>query len=170
MADPNPVATGGAARLREAGIEVETGLLGDEARALNPGFVSRMTRGRPWVRVKIAASLDGRSALANGQSRWITGPEARADGHAVARARMRDPDRHRHGARRRPRAHRARGVDDAPAAAHRRRPHAETPPARKVLAGGNALVVTARDVNANGPRARARSRCRTPTGASTCVR
>ena len=82
MADPNPVAAGGSARLRAAGIAVETGLLGDAAQELNPGFVSRMTRGRPWVRVKIAASLDGRSAIANGQSRWITGPEARADGHA----------------------------------------------------------------------------------------
>jgi diaminohydroxyphosphoribosylaminopyrimidine deaminase/5-amino-6-(5-phosphoribosylamino)uracil reductase len=54
----------------------------DEARALNCGFVSRMSRGRPWVRTKIAASLDGRTALANGQSQWITGPEARRDGHA----------------------------------------------------------------------------------------
>ena len=54
----------------------------EEAGALNCGFVSRMSRGRPWVRMKIAASLDGRTALANGRSRWITGPEARRDGHA----------------------------------------------------------------------------------------
>jgi diaminohydroxyphosphoribosylaminopyrimidine deaminase/5-amino-6-(5-phosphoribosylamino)uracil reductase len=54
----------------------------DEARELNIGFVSRMTRGRPWVRMKIAASLDGRTALANGRSQWITGAEARRDGHA----------------------------------------------------------------------------------------
>ena len=54
----------------------------EEARALNIGFVARMSRGRPWVRMKIAASLDGRTALANGQSQWITGPEARRDGHA----------------------------------------------------------------------------------------
>jgi diaminohydroxyphosphoribosylaminopyrimidine deaminase/5-amino-6-(5-phosphoribosylamino)uracil reductase len=54
----------------------------DDARELNIGFVSRMTRGRPWVRMKIAASLDGRTALANGKSQWITGPEARRDGHA----------------------------------------------------------------------------------------
>ena len=54
----------------------------DEAQALNAGFVARMSRGRPWLRMKIAASLDGRTALANGQSQWITGPEARRDGHA----------------------------------------------------------------------------------------
>ena len=68
-------------RLRAAGIAVEVGLLEDEARELNIGFVSRMTRGRPWVRMKIAASLDGRTALANGESNWITGEAARADGH-----------------------------------------------------------------------------------------
>ena len=83
MQDPNTkVAGSGFARLRAAGIEVESGLMQDEARALNCGFVSRMSRGRPWVRTKIAASLDGRTALANGQSQWITGPEARRDGHA----------------------------------------------------------------------------------------
>jgi diaminohydroxyphosphoribosylaminopyrimidine deaminase/5-amino-6-(5-phosphoribosylamino)uracil reductase len=83
MQDPNSqVAGSGFARLRAAGIQVESGLLQDEARALNIGFVSRMSRGRPWVRTKIAASLDGRTALANGQSQWITGPEARRDGHA----------------------------------------------------------------------------------------
>jgi diaminohydroxyphosphoribosylaminopyrimidine deaminase/5-amino-6-(5-phosphoribosylamino)uracil reductase len=82
MQDPNSkVAGSGFARLRAAGIEVESGLMQDEARALNSGFVSRMSRGRPWVRTKIAASLDGRTALANGQSQWITGPEARRDGH-----------------------------------------------------------------------------------------
>jgi diaminohydroxyphosphoribosylaminopyrimidine deaminase/5-amino-6-(5-phosphoribosylamino)uracil reductase len=83
MQDPNSkVAGGGFARLRAAGIQVETGLMQDEARALNIGFVARMERGRPWLRMKIAASLDGRTALANGRSRWITGPEARRDGHA----------------------------------------------------------------------------------------
>jgi diaminohydroxyphosphoribosylaminopyrimidine deaminase/5-amino-6-(5-phosphoribosylamino)uracil reductase len=82
MEDPNPrVSGGGFRRLREAGVSVECGLLEDEARALNVGFVSRMTRGRPWMRMKIAASLDGRTALAGGASRWITGAEARADGH-----------------------------------------------------------------------------------------
>jgi diaminohydroxyphosphoribosylaminopyrimidine deaminase/5-amino-6-(5-phosphoribosylamino)uracil reductase len=87
MQDPNSqVAGSGFAALRAAGIQVESGLMQDEARALNIGFVSRMSRGRPWVRMKIAASLDGRTALANGRSQWITGPEARRDGH-VWRAR-----------------------------------------------------------------------------------
>ena len=83
MQDPNSqVAGSGFAALRAAGIEVESGLMQDEAQALNAGFVARMSRGRPWLRMKIAASLDGRTALANGQSQWITGPEARRDGHA----------------------------------------------------------------------------------------
>ncbi len=82
MADPHPVAARGAERLRAGGVAVELGLLHDEALALNRGFVSRVTRGRPWVRMKAAASLDGRTALANGQSQWITGAPARADGHA----------------------------------------------------------------------------------------
>jgi len=82
MRDPNPLVSGkGIARLEQQSIAVETGLLEDEARELNIGFVSRMTRGRPWVRVKLAASLDGKTALANGQSRWITGETARRDGH-----------------------------------------------------------------------------------------
>ena len=80
--DPNPrVAGTGFAKLRAAGIAVESGLLEEEARELNIGFFARMTRGRPWVRMKIAASLDGRTALANGKSQWITGEAARADGH-----------------------------------------------------------------------------------------
>ncbi len=83
MKDPNPLVAGsGFDRLRAAGIAAESGLLEGEARALNIGFVARMTRGRPWVRMKIAASLDGKTALANGRSQWITGPEARRDGHA----------------------------------------------------------------------------------------
>ena len=84
--DPNPLVAGqGAARLRAAGVGVETGPLADAARELNIGFFSRMQRGRPWVRLKAAVSLDGRTALNNGASQWITGPEARADGHAWRR-------------------------------------------------------------------------------------
>lgn len=80
MEDPNPAVAGrGIARLRAAGIDVEVGLLEDAAKSLNIGFVTRMRKGRPWVRLKCAASLDGRTALANGQSRWITGVEARRD-------------------------------------------------------------------------------------------
>jgi len=82
MHDPNPAQGGGVARLRAAGVQVDVGLLGEQASALNAGFVSRMTRGRPWLRTKVAASLDGRTALASGESRWITGAAARADGHA----------------------------------------------------------------------------------------
>ena len=83
MGDPNPLVSGkGMAQLREAGIETETGVLADEAHELNIGFFNRMRTGLPWVRLKIAASLDGTTALRNGVSQWITGPEARADGHA----------------------------------------------------------------------------------------
>jgi diaminohydroxyphosphoribosylaminopyrimidine deaminase/5-amino-6-(5-phosphoribosylamino)uracil reductase len=81
MQDPNPQVAGrGLALLKAAGIACECGLLEAEARELNLGFVSRMTRERPWVRVKIAASLDGKTALENGASQWITGPAARLDG------------------------------------------------------------------------------------------
>jgi len=83
MRDPNPLVAGqGLDKLKAAGIAVESGLLEVEARELNIGFVSRMTRGRPWLRLKIAASLDGKTALRNGLSQWITGPDARRDGHA----------------------------------------------------------------------------------------
>ncbi|MDI9331262.1 MAG: bifunctional diaminohydroxyphosphoribosylaminopyrimidine deaminase/5-amino-6-(5-phosphoribosylamino)uracil reductase RibD [Alphaproteobacteria bacterium] len=83
LADPNPLVAGrGLAHLRAHGVKVELGLLAEQAHDMNIGFMSRMTRGRPWVRMKIAASLDGQTALANGLSQWITGPEARADGHA----------------------------------------------------------------------------------------
>jgi len=82
MQDPNPLVAGrGLALLDAAGIATACGLLESEARELNIGFVSRMERGRPWLRLKTAASLDGKTALNNGVSQWITGPEARRDGH-----------------------------------------------------------------------------------------
>jgi len=77
--DPNPVGAGGIARLREAGVEVDCGLLSAAAEAVNPGFFKRMRQGLPFVRLKLAASLDGRTAMASGESQWITGPDARAD-------------------------------------------------------------------------------------------
>ena len=81
MSDPNPLVAGnGLAMLQAAGIVTASGLLEGEARELNIGFVARMTRGRPWLRLKAAASLDGKTALNNGVSQWITGPEARRDG------------------------------------------------------------------------------------------
>lgn len=81
--DPNPLVAGnGSERLRAHGFEVTTGLLADESRELNIGFFSRMLRKRPWVRLKTAISLDGRTALENGKSQWITGEAARTDGHA----------------------------------------------------------------------------------------
>ncbi|WJW76218.1 bifunctional diaminohydroxyphosphoribosylaminopyrimidine deaminase/5-amino-6-(5-phosphoribosylamino)uracil reductase RibD [Thiohalobacter sp. IOR34] len=84
MEDPNPrVAGEGLAQLRAAGIEAEAGVLAAEAEALNPGFVSRMRRGRPFVRCKLAMSLDGRTAMASGESQWITGDAARADVHRL---------------------------------------------------------------------------------------
>lgn len=80
MRDPNPLVAGkGLAMLEAAGIHTLSGVLESEARALNPGFIKRMETGLPWVRVKLAASLDGRTAMASGESQWITGPEARRD-------------------------------------------------------------------------------------------
>lgn len=80
MEDPNPrVAGEGLARLRAAGVEVDGPLLEEDARALNPGFIKRMERGLPWVRCKLAMSLDGRTAMASGESKWVTGRRARED-------------------------------------------------------------------------------------------
>ena len=147
MADPNPEAANGAARLRAAGIAVDMGLLEHEARELNIGFASRMTRGRPWVRMKAAASLDGRTALESGASQWITGEAARADGHrwraracailtGIGTVRQDDPQL------------------TVRTVATKRQPlrividrHAETPPTAKVLAGDGALLVTAGERN-----------------------
>lgn len=84
MSDPNPLVAGrGVERLRAAGIEVEIGVLEAAARELNRGFVSRMSRGRPFVTLKLAASLDGRTAMASGESKWITGSAARRDVHRL---------------------------------------------------------------------------------------
>jgi len=82
MLDPNPLVAGnGLAELQAAGVAADSGLLASEAEQLNPGFVMRMRHGRPWVRCKLAMSLDGRTAMQNGESRWITGEAARRDVH-----------------------------------------------------------------------------------------
>jgi len=144
MRDPNPQVGGnGLEKLRAAGIAFESGLMEVEARELNIGFVSRMERGRPWVRLKLAASLDGKTALNNGRSQWITGPEARRDGHAWRaracailtgagtvhdddpRLTVRDVETERQPLR---------VVVDS---------HLETPPTAHIVEGGNALVVAA---------------------------
>ncbi len=84
LEDPFPQVNGrGFAKLREAGIHAETGLMAQAAREAHRGFLSRVTRGRPWMRIKAASSLDGRIALANGESRWITSEAARRDVHAL---------------------------------------------------------------------------------------
>jgi len=82
MTDPNPQVSGkGFEKLKAAGIATVQGLMEADAKALNPGFISRMTRGRPWVRTKLAVSLDGRTALATGESKWISGETSREDVH-----------------------------------------------------------------------------------------
>ena len=146
MQDPNPLVSGkGGDRLKQSGIAVETGLMADEARELNVGFVSRMTRGLPWVRLKVAASLDGKTALANGRSQWITGEEARRDGHhwraracavLTGAGTVRDDD---------PRL----TVRDVTTTRQPLRivvdSKLETPPAARILEGGGALVAAARE-------------------------
>ena len=151
MRDPNPAQADGALRLRAADVRVDIGLLEREAADLNVGFISRMTRGMPWVRCKIAATLDGRTALANGESRWITGAAARTDGHAwraracaivtgVGTVLHDDPQL---------------TVRDVPTTRQPLRVvvdrAADTPPAARVLADGNALLVTAGAVNERWP-------------------
>ncbi len=153
MADPNPPAAHGAERLRAAGIEVDIGLLEHDARELNLGWLMSDRARPPWVRVKIAASLDGRTALANGASQWITGEEARADGHrwraracailtGIGTVQQDDPQLT------------VRGV------ATPRQPlkvivdrHGELPPNARVLADGEVLVVTASTPRAVWPPA-----------------
>jgi diaminohydroxyphosphoribosylaminopyrimidine deaminase/5-amino-6-(5-phosphoribosylamino)uracil reductase len=153
MADPNPMAAHGATALRAAGIATDIGLLESEARELNIGFVSRVTRGRPWLRMKLAASIDGRTALVNGRSPWITGEAARADGHrwrARACAVLTGSGTVR--------------ADDPAltvrAVATSRQPRrividraGQTPPAARVLAGESTLIVTAGPRRADWPAA-----------------
>ncbi|KAG0191993.1 hypothetical protein DFQ28_010378 [Apophysomyces sp. BC1034] len=156
MEDPNPQVSGrGLATLRDAGIDVRCGLLAHEAQELNIGFVSRMTRGIPWVRLKLAATLDGRTALPGGQSQWITSSAARTDGHAW-RARacavltgigtVREDDPHMT----------VRAVDTP------RQPlrvlvdsRLDVPLSARILAGAPPLVICARDDGELAPRAHA---------------
>lgn len=147
LEDPNPLVSGkGFARLREAGIAVEVGLLAAAASEAHRGFLARMRRGRPWLRIKAAASLDGRTALGDGRSRWITGPDARRDVHAL-RARScamltgigtvlaDDPQL---------------TVRDAPCRRQPRRAvidsRLETPPGAKILEGGATVIYAANDL------------------------
>lgn len=167
MEDPNPQVAGrGMAMLVAAGISAQCGLLAAEAGDLNVGFVSRMSRGRPWVRLKLAASLDGKTALLNGASQWITGPAARQDGHrwraracailsGIGTVRDDDPQFN------------VRGV------ATERQPHKvvvdsrlELSPEARVLAGGNLLLATAveNDSKANALRALGVEVMRLPDG------
>ena len=81
--DSNPVALGGAETMHAAGLEVETGLLADEARALNQAWTFAVEHGRPYVTWKVATTLDGRIAAADGSSRWVSSPAARLDGHPL---------------------------------------------------------------------------------------
>lgn len=146
MQDPDPRTAGqGLARLRAAGILTDGGIGEDAARELNIGFISRVTRGRPWVRMKIAASLDGRTALNNGASQWITGAAARLDGHqwraracavltGIGTVKTDDPQLN---------------VRDVPVTRQPLRviidSRLETPPTAKILAGGGSLLFCARD-------------------------
>ena len=157
MEDPNPLVAGqGMKRLQAAGVDVSFGLMAAEARELNIGFVSRMTRGRPWLRLKAAASLDGRTALNNGQSQWITSAEARRDGHRW-RARacailtgygtVRDDDPQLNVRDIETTRQPLRVVVDS---------RLETPPTARVLQGGKTLIVAAIDDPARATALQAR--------------
>ena len=145
MNDPHRDAGNGLSTLAAKGIEAASGLMEDEARELNIGFVARLTRARPWVRMKIAASLDGKTALSNGRSRWITGEAARRDGHhwraracavltGIGTVLDDDPQL---------------TVRDVPTTRQPLRvvvdSRLETPPAARVLKGGNVLLAAARE-------------------------
>ncbi len=104
--DPNPESTGGADRLRAAGVDVASGLLTDEATDLLDSWLTVQRLGRPHVTVKWAQSLDGRAAASDGTSQWITGPDARADVHRASCTGRCDRRRHRHGPCGRSGAHR----------------------------------------------------------------
>jgi len=146
MPDPNPKVAGrGLDRLCDAGIDVSCGLLASEAHELNLGFISRVTRNRPWLRLKAAATLDGKTALENGVSQWITGPAARADGHrwraracailtGIGTVKADDPQLtvREHPCERQP----LRILLD---------PRLEVSPAARILQGAPALIVTAND-------------------------
>ena len=153
MRDPNPQVSGrGIELLTLAGIRAEVGLMEAEARELNIGFIWRMTRGRPWVRLKTASSLDGKTALLNGESKWITSPAARADVHRLRaracavltgvgtvladdpRMNVRDVE----GVTRQP----LKVVVDS---------HLHTPPGAQILQGGNALLVCQQAELGQGP-------------------
>jgi len=157
MRDPNPLVSGkGLDALKQAGLSSGAGLMEDEARELNIGFVSRMTRGRPWVRMKIAASLDGKTALTNGRSQWITGEQARRDGHhwraracavLTGAGTVRDDD---------PRL----TVREVPTPRQPLRvvvdSKLETPPTAKIFEGGGVLVAAAREDKARADALKAR--------------
>lgn len=157
MQDPDPRTAGqGLAYLQSNGVEVESGVMQVQAQALNRGFVSRVTRGRPWARMKIAASLDGKTALNNGNSQWITGEAARNDGHhwraracavltGIGTVKDDDPQLN------------VRAVNTS------RQPlrividsRLETPPGARILEGGNVLIACAAEDKERAARLRAK--------------
>lgn len=146
LQDPNPLVSGkGLEKLKRSGIETGVGLMEAQARELNIGFVSRMMRGRPWVRLKVAATLDGKTALNNGRSQWITGEAARRDGHhwraracaiLTGAGTVRDDDPRLTVREVQTSRQPLRVVVDS---------KLETPPAAKILEGGGVLVAAAQE-------------------------